>query len=82
MHARLTQQTDIAVSFCDPHSPWQKGRNQNTNGPVRQYLPRTPICRCDSQEQLDAIADEVNDRPRQGMGRTIFMGRLPRVVAQ
>ncbi len=68
MHKKLTQQTGVAVNFCDPHSPWQRGSNENTNGLVRQYLPKGTDLSIYSQEQLDAIADEINGRPRKGLG--------------
>ncbi len=68
MHKKLSEQTGIAVYFCDPHSPWQRGSNENMNGLVRQYLPKGTDLSIYSQEQLDAIADEINHRPRKGLG--------------
>jgi len=68
MHKKLTQQTGMSVYFCDPHSPWQRGSNENTNGLVRQYLPKGTDLTIYSQAQLDAIADEINGRPRKGLG--------------
>ena len=63
-HKELAASSNIAVYFCDPHSPWQRGTNENTNGLVRQYLPKGTDLSGYSQEQLDAIADEINNRPR------------------
>jgi len=63
-HKELAAAASIAVYFCDPHSPWQRGSNENTNGLVRQYLPKGQDLSGFSQEQLDAIADEINNRPR------------------
>jgi len=68
MHKKLSEQTGIAVYFCDPHSPWQRGSNENMNGLVRQYLPKGTDLSIYSQEQLDAIADEINNRPRKDLG--------------
>jgi IS30 family transposase len=64
-HAQFTLDTGIKVYFCDPKSPWQRGTNENTNGLVRQYLPRTVSMRDYSQADFDAIADRLNGRPRQ-----------------
>lgn len=54
----------MAVYFCDPHSPWHRGSNENTNGLVRQYLPEGTDLSGYSQKQLDAIADQINNRLR------------------
>jgi IS30 family transposase len=66
-HKELAKATGIAVYFCDPHSPWQRGSNENMNGLVRPYLPKGTDLAGYSQEQLDAIADEINNRPRKGL---------------
>jgi IS30 family transposase len=67
-HARFTIDTGIQVYFCDPKSPWQRGSNENTNGLLRQYLPRTISMRDYNQADFDAIADRLNTRPRQTLG--------------
>jgi IS30 family transposase len=67
-HARFTVDTGVAVYFCDPKSPWQRGSNENTNGLLRQYLPRHVSFRDYSQDDLDGVAAELNGRPRQTLG--------------
>ena len=67
-HMSFSVATDVAVYFCDPHSPWQRGTNENTTGLLRQYLPRSLDFGTVTDAQLDAIAAELNERPRQTLG--------------
>jgi hypothetical protein len=82
MHKKLTEQTGVAVYFCDPHRAWQRGSNENTNGLVRQHRAKGTDLSAYSQEHLDAIADQINGRPRKGAGDTITTGGIPGVAPE
>jgi IS30 family transposase len=66
-HQQLTEATGVKVYFADPHSPWQRGINENTNCHLRQYLPKGTNLRTSTQAELDAIAWKLNTRPRKSL---------------
>ena len=80
-HRRFTIATDVAVYFCDPQSPWQRGSNENTNGLLRQYFPKGADLSGYSQDDLDAVAFQLNTRPRKTLGYQTPADMLERAVA-
>lgn len=67
-HKLFTERTNMKVYFADPHSPWQRGTNENTNGLIRQYFPKGMSFRNVTVEEIKFVQDELNNRPRQSLG--------------
>jgi IS30 family transposase len=80
-HRAFTMATDVQVYFCDPRSPWQRGSNENTNGLLRQYLPKAADFSAYSQAQLEAIALRLNARPRMTLNYRTPADKLAEIVA-
>ena len=79
-HRSFTVATNVQVYFCDPHSPWQRGSNENTNGLLRQYFPRGTDLSRFSQDYLNRIARRLNQRPRKTLGFETPADRLQAVL--
>jgi transposase, IS30 family len=81
LHRQISLATDLDIYFCDPHSPWQRGSNENTNGLLRQYFPKGTSLAAHSREHLDAVAAQLNARPRKTLGWKTPAQALDEVLA-
>jgi IS30 family transposase len=81
LYRTFTVATNVKVYFCDPQSPWQRGSNENTNGPLRQYFPKRTDLSGYSQSELDKVALRLNQRPRKTLGFETPEDRLRASVA-
>jgi IS30 family transposase len=80
-HQKVSLATDLEIYFCDPHSPWQRGSNENTNGLLRQYFPKGTNLAVHSREHLQAVAAQLNSRPRKTLGWKTPAQALDEVLA-
>ncbi|MGC1903178.1 MAG: IS30 family transposase, partial [Candidatus Acidiferrum sp.] len=80
-HKEFTVATDVKVYFCDPQSPWQRGSNENTNGLLRQYFPKSADLTDYSQSDINKVALRLNQRPRQTLGFQTPASKLQESVA-
>jgi IS30 family transposase len=82
LHAQIAAATDLDIYFCDPHAPWQRGSNENTNGLLRQYFPKGTDLSVRSRDELDRVAAQLNARPRKTLGWKTPAQALEQALAQ
>jgi IS30 family transposase len=81
-HVKIAEATGLSIYFCDPHSPWQRGLNENTNGLLRQYFPKSTDLSRWGPGYLDTVAAELNNRPRKRLGWRTPAEALDKLLSQ